>query len=123
VTEYCCEEMRREVERVCDQHPDRFDCPDCLVHHSPRSGGYGLIVHDGGRSSLRIAFCPWCGSRLPEGEEEPERPTGKRLTSQELAVLVVDGLVEARLVEKGRFGEAAEVAAEEIEVRKSLGDY
>jgi hypothetical protein len=106
--------LRGEVERACETHPDRFACPDCLVHHSPKSGHYGLIVHDGGRSSLRIQFCPWCGVRLP---------VNKRLTSDELAALVVDALVDAGLIEKGRFGEAAEVAREEIEVRKHLGDY
>jgi hypothetical protein len=25
-----------------------------------------LIVHDGGRSVIRIRFCPWCGTRLPD---------------------------------------------------------
>jgi hypothetical protein len=45
--------MRREVEWVCEQHPEQFDCPDCLVHYSPRSRVYGLIVHDGGSSVVR----------------------------------------------------------------------
>jgi len=27
---HCCEMMRTNVESVCDQHPDRHDCPDCL---------------------------------------------------------------------------------------------
>jgi hypothetical protein len=58
--------MRRQVERVCDQHPNRFDCPDCLVSYSPRFREYGLIVHDGGTAVSGIRFCPWCGARLPE---------------------------------------------------------
>jgi hypothetical protein len=66
VDRHCCEVMRREVERVCDQHPDRFNCPDCLVHYSPRFREYGLIVHDGGSSTCLIRFCPWCGAQLPE---------------------------------------------------------
>jgi hypothetical protein len=65
----CCEDMRREAERTCEAHPDRFDCPDCLISYSPRCQTYGLIVHDGGSSVIRIQFCPWCGSRLPEGQE------------------------------------------------------
>jgi hypothetical protein len=64
--DHCCEDMRREVERRCERHPNRFDCPDCLIHYSPRVREYGLIVHDGGSSSRHIRFCPWCGSRLPE---------------------------------------------------------
>jgi hypothetical protein len=55
--------MRREADRTCDRHPDRFDCPDCLVSYST-GGEYGLIIHDGGSSTIRIAFCPWCGAKL-----------------------------------------------------------
>jgi hypothetical protein len=53
--------MRRNVESICDQHPDRHDCPDCLVEYVP-----GLLIHDGGSSSLQIRFCPWCGAGLPD---------------------------------------------------------
>ncbi len=60
--------MRRQLERVCDTHPDRWSCPDCLVTYSPRSHTYGLIIHDGGTSAVRIHFCPWCGVALPSGE-------------------------------------------------------
>jgi hypothetical protein len=63
---HCCEEMRHQVERVCDQHPDRFDCPDCLVHFAARFREYGLIVHDGGSSVIGIRYCPWCGTKQPE---------------------------------------------------------
>ncbi len=63
---HCCEDMRREVERVCGEHPNRFDCPDCLVQYSPKFREYGLIVHDGGTAVHRIRFCPWCGTKLPE---------------------------------------------------------
>lgn len=63
---HCCDDMRREVGRVCDQHPDRFDCPDCLIHYSLPYREYGLIVHDGGSAVIRIRFCPWCGEKLPE---------------------------------------------------------
>jgi hypothetical protein len=64
VNGHCCDTMRENVERTCDRHPDRFDCPDCLVAYSERTGAYGLIVHDGGRSSVAIRFCPWCGAEL-----------------------------------------------------------
>ena len=62
---HCCADMRREIERMCDQHPDRFHCPDCLVNYSSRFREYGLIIHDGGSSIILIRFCPWCGSALP----------------------------------------------------------
>jgi hypothetical protein len=65
-TQYCCEAMRKAVEHVCDRHPDRFNCPDCLVHYSAKVHEYGLIIHDGGSSSIGIQYCPWCGAKLPE---------------------------------------------------------
>jgi hypothetical protein len=27
------------------------------------------MVHDGGSSVVEIAFCPWCGSKLPASDE------------------------------------------------------
>lgn len=62
----CCGEMRRQLERTCDTHPDRWDCPDCVVTYSAARGTYGLMIHDGGTSSYHIAFCPWCGTELAE---------------------------------------------------------
>jgi hypothetical protein len=47
----------------------------------------------------------------------------KRLTSEELALLIVDALVEAGIVQKAQMPQATEIAAEEIEVRKVAGDY
>lgn len=63
---HCCEDMLREAARVCDKHPNRYDCPDCLIHYSPQFREYGLIIHDGASASSRIRFCPWCGAQLPE---------------------------------------------------------
>ena len=64
--EHCCEDMQREVGRTCDQHADRFACPDCLISYSLPFREYGLMVHDGTTSSIIIRYCPWCGSRLPD---------------------------------------------------------
>lgn len=64
--DYCCRWMQADLERVCAQHADRFDCPDALVDRAT-DGRYGLIVHDGGSSSVTILVCPWCGSELHAG--------------------------------------------------------
>jgi hypothetical protein len=61
--------MRANVENVCAAHPDRFDCPDCLIHYGAQTGGYGLIVHDGGSSMIAISYCPWCSAKLSNGSE------------------------------------------------------
>jgi hypothetical protein len=63
---HCCEMMRSNVENTCDQHTDRFDCPDCLINYGERRNSYGLIIHDGGGSVISISYCPWCGTKLPE---------------------------------------------------------
>lgn len=65
VLSHCCEQMGEVVSSTCDQHPDRFDCPDALIHYSPQFREYGLIIHDGGESWMAIDYCPWCGARLP----------------------------------------------------------
>lgn len=62
---HCCDEMRREAERTCEQHPHRHECPDCLIGYVPKFREYGLLIHDGGSGLLTIRFCPWCGTKLP----------------------------------------------------------
>jgi hypothetical protein len=64
--EVCCDMMRRQVEMTCEIHTDRYDCPDCLIAYSEHPREYGLIVHDGGHSQIRIEYCPWCGCGLSE---------------------------------------------------------
>jgi hypothetical protein len=47
----------------------------------------------------------------------------KTLSSEALADLIVDALVDAGLVRKEDFDQAAGIAKTEIDVRKALGDY
>ena len=54
--------MKNQLEQKCDEHPNPFECPDRLIIFSGKS--YGLIIHDGGSSSIQFHFCPWCGKRL-----------------------------------------------------------
>ena len=62
---HCCERMQAEVEQRCPDHPGRHDCPDALISYVSKFREYRLIVHDGGSSSVLIAYCPWCGAALP----------------------------------------------------------
>lgn len=57
--------MRQQRQWTCAQHASPHAYPDAFIVYDPRFGEYGLIIHDGGRSSVSIAFCPWCGTRLP----------------------------------------------------------
>lgn len=67
MAQHCCEMMRSNVENTCDIHPDRYDCPDCLVDYWESSNRYVLMIrNDGGGGGISIDFCPWCGTKLPE---------------------------------------------------------
>jgi hypothetical protein len=63
--------MSEELSKKCDMHSDRFECPDALIAYAPRSKTYGIIVHDGGSSTIGIDFCPWCGAKLEKKRAEP----------------------------------------------------
>jgi hypothetical protein len=65
---FCCERMAHDLSQKCSQHDDRYDCPDALI--AEVEGGFGLIIHDGGNSSISISFCPWCGTTLPQIDEQ-----------------------------------------------------
>ena len=62
--QYCCDEMKSQIEYKCDSHSDKFSCPDSLVYYSEKNKHYGIIVHDGGPSYILINFCPWCGKSI-----------------------------------------------------------
>jgi len=46
-----------------------------------------------------------------------------KISSEGLADLIVDALVDAGFIRKEDFAEASKVAKTEIDVRKALGDY
>jgi len=56
-----------------------------------------------------------------KGQEQTAE--ANRLSSADLAALVVDALVRAGIVKGEHVGKAMRIATEEIEVRKALGDY
>jgi hypothetical protein len=72
--EHCCKRMADAVNYTCEQHPDPFDCPDNLIYFEPGRKVYGLIVHDGGCSYIRIRFCPWCGAELSRPKHRTAKP-------------------------------------------------
>ena len=69
--------MTQDLEQECQHHPDRDACPDAMI--ASVRGGYGLYVRDGkdghAGSVIEIAYCPWCGTKLPPiGEIEFSKP-------------------------------------------------
>ena len=65
-----CPGMAQHASLVCPVHSSAFDCPDVLVWYESKFDEYGLIVHDGSGSNVLIAFCPWCGTKLPESKRQ-----------------------------------------------------
>ncbi|WP_211241186.1 DUF6980 family protein [Pseudonocardia spinosispora] len=63
---HCCDLMTYYADYQCHRGHGRFDCPDNLLDHRGASNVYGLIIHDGGGSSVAIGYCPWCGTELAE---------------------------------------------------------
>lgn len=68
--EHCCETMTQQVNSKCEKHSNPFDCPDNLIYYNNKFDEYGLIIHDGGSSSLHIDYCPWCGKNLPNSKRD-----------------------------------------------------
>ena len=57
--------------------------------------------------------------------KSPDKAAGSanRLSSDDLAALIVDALLRANVVAQENVARAMKIATEEIEVRKAVGDY
>jgi len=62
--------MQWAVTPACDVHSSDDDCTDRLISYIAKFDEYGIIIRDGGTASATIAFCPWCGTRLPESKRD-----------------------------------------------------
>jgi hypothetical protein len=60
---------------------------------------------------------------MSSSDEKMDRSRANQLSSEDLAALVVDALLRANLLSQDHVERAVRIAAEEIEVRKVLGDY
>ncbi|WP_442854127.1 DUF6980 family protein [Brevundimonas sp. Root1279] len=70
----CCDRMAYDLSRTCDLHAARAACPDAMIARV--KGGFGLYIRDGengfATSTIEIAYCPWCGTKLPPTEDFDE---------------------------------------------------
>jgi hypothetical protein len=69
MTKHCCEDMKRNVEYK-NETLGKYDCPDNLITYVSKMDEYGIVIHDGGSSYIKIEFCPWCGAKLPESKRD-----------------------------------------------------
>ena len=62
---YCCEMMKRNVFCECNENAG-----DKTIFYSKRFDEYMIPVSEDGLSGICIAYCPWCGQKLPESTRE-----------------------------------------------------
>ena len=62
---YCCDMMKRNIFRE-----PREDAGDKTIYYSKRFDEYMIPLSDNGISGICIAYCPWCGQKLPESKRE-----------------------------------------------------
>lgn len=59
---------------MCDKlnkfSSEDFDDVDKPIISIKKFDEYGLKIRDGGSSSVKIEFCPWCGDRLPDSKRQ-----------------------------------------------------
>ena len=67
---HCCDQMTEHANFTCADCVDPYECPDTLISYISRFDEYGIIIHDGGTSSISISYCPWCGTKLPDSKRD-----------------------------------------------------
>jgi hypothetical protein len=62
-------------------------------------------------------------ANVPLSEDKRNADSSRRLSSRDLAALVIDALLHAKLLRKEDVERALDIATEEIDARKAVGDY
>jgi hypothetical protein len=63
-------QKRQMCEKLQCNSSTRFEDGDTPILYCEKFDEYGLKINDGGSSSILIAFCPWCGQKLPDSKRE-----------------------------------------------------
>lgn len=66
----CCENMCNFTRKDNGDDASIYQNPDILIAYIPKFNEYGIIIHDGGESSIQINYCPWCGAKLPNSKRD-----------------------------------------------------
>jgi len=60
-TKHCCLEMSYHL--IIDSETKEYDA-DAVITFTKKTKTYGIPIHDGGASYIKINYCPWCGKQL-----------------------------------------------------------
>lgn len=64
----CCNQMMEILNLDCNEGESSFQCSNSVMYYNEKFDEYGMIIHDGGSSYIKIDFCPWCGKKLPDSK-------------------------------------------------------
>ncbi|MBC7450123.1 MAG: hypothetical protein H7259_01395 [Cytophagales bacterium] len=63
-TKYCCIQIAYYlIEEKKSKGKEEINYDSIITCNSKRKS-FGLPIHDGGSSYIKIYFCPWCGQKL-----------------------------------------------------------
>jgi hypothetical protein len=62
--EYCCLYMAYYLIEDNKSKRRKEINYDSIVTHDKKGKAFGIPIHDGGSSFIKIDFCPWCGDKL-----------------------------------------------------------
>lgn len=96
---------------------ERGERPRCWRRQGSRRAWFTVTSED------FIEKTPKCEWWLTLEDVETAKHEERRLSSDQLAALIVDALADARIIARPKIPAAIAIAAEEIEVRKAMGDY
>lgn len=61
---YCCIDMAFHlIEDKISKDKEQINY-DSIITHTPKRKMFGIPIHDGGSSFIKINYCPWCSQKL-----------------------------------------------------------
>ncbi len=67
-SDYCCITMANQICLSYDENGEIDIDNHDVVMNKWSDGTFGIPIHDGGSSVIKVNFCPWCGSNLKTNE-------------------------------------------------------
>ena len=83
---YCCDKMKYFVSQ--NKNVGDFNSDD-IIYYAPQFDEYGIVIHDSGKSYIKMDYCPWCGRKLPDSK--------RNLWFDELEKLGIDDPLETKI--------------------------
>lgn len=62
--QYCCLDMAYHLIEYEKSKNSPVINYDSVIEHWQKTNEFGIPIHDGGSSFIKIDYCPWCGNKL-----------------------------------------------------------